>query len=136
MVLRGGHLKFHFTCKLGIFQTQTNNKSVRQCKPCTQTNFWHSTRKYLWLSCYYSNITLFEVHSFCLWHFLWANKTNSNIKQEINISWRHLTLVKFTNNKISCYVHGWVDGVSWFVLCCFLFQYYIFLDFHNKTNVK
>ena len=45
MVLRGGHLKFHFTCKLGIFQTQTNKKSVRQCKPCTQTNFLHSTRK-------------------------------------------------------------------------------------------
>ena len=77
--------------------------------------FWIILVKYLWLSCCYSNITFLELRSFYLWHFLWANKTNNKIKQEINISWQHLTLVKFTNNKISCYC-PWLGG--WHQLIC------------------
>ena len=56
------------------------------------------------------------VLSFCLLHFLWANKTNNNIKQEINISWQHLALVKFTSNIISCLLCSWLGG--WHKLIC------------------
>ena len=128
---KGNIFKSHFTCKLRIFQSQTNDKTVRQCKSYTQTNFLDNTRKkslaFLWLFQYY-------VLRVCLRHFLWANKSNSKVKQESNISWRHLTLAKFTTAKSAVILMArWTASADLSQAFCFNIT---FSNIHNKTNVK